>query len=177
MAGKNQYSKYLCHMSPSEKAAYNRSYYQRHKDYWKDYYSVGKTTGRPRGHQKDVVQGGTGVKRRSNGLGTGPVRPGKSGRSVDSSGSIDAWANLVEQTGSPLQSYAYNQAIGNPVPDEAPEMTYDDLVTYINTNFFDNALNAAKATKGKATAIGKAFVKNWKSGSLSISKLFKKGGR
>lgn len=30
----NQISKYLCHMNSQEKAAYNRDYYRRNKDYW-----------------------------------------------------------------------------------------------------------------------------------------------
>lgn len=67
----------LCHMTPAEKKAYNAEYYRQHKNYWQDYYNVGATTGgRPKGHEKNVVQGGTGVKRRGNGLGSGKVGAG-----------------------------------------------------------------------------------------------------
>lgn len=64
---------YLCHMTDAEKKAYNAEYYRNHKNYWEDYYSKGRTVGRPTSHQKDVVQGGNGVKRRGEALGTGQV--------------------------------------------------------------------------------------------------------
>lgn len=64
---------YLCHMTDAEKKAYNAEYYRNHKNYWQDYYSNGRTVGRPTSHQKDVVSGGSGVNRRGEGLGTGKV--------------------------------------------------------------------------------------------------------
>lgn len=42
----NEYSKELMHMTTSEKADYNRRYYQRNKQYWKDYYKTGHGRGR-----------------------------------------------------------------------------------------------------------------------------------
>lgn len=44
----NEYSKELMHMTTSEKADYNRRYYQRNKQYWKDYYKTGHGIGRNR---------------------------------------------------------------------------------------------------------------------------------
>lgn len=59
----------LCHMTDAEKKSYNAEYYRNHKTYWQDYYSKGRTVGR----QKHVTDGGGGVHRRGEGLGTGPV--------------------------------------------------------------------------------------------------------
>lgn len=42
----NEYSRELMHMTTSEKADYNRRYYQRNKQYWKDYYKTGQGRGR-----------------------------------------------------------------------------------------------------------------------------------
>lgn len=35
---KNERSLYLCHMTAEEKKAYNKRYYEEHKDYWAEYY-------------------------------------------------------------------------------------------------------------------------------------------
>lgn len=72
----------LCHMTDAEKKAYNAEYYRNHKNYWQDYYSKGQTVGRSMARQKYVTEGnGQGVKRRGEGLGTGPVGPyGKNGK-------------------------------------------------------------------------------------------------
>ena len=45
----NEYSRELMHMTTSEKADYNRRYYQRNKQYWKDYYKTGHGIGRKPG--------------------------------------------------------------------------------------------------------------------------------
>lgn len=42
----NDYSRELMHMTTAEKAAYNREYYQRNKQYWVDYYKTGHGIGR-----------------------------------------------------------------------------------------------------------------------------------
>lgn len=42
----NEYSRELMHMTTAEKAAYNREYYQRNKQYWVDYYKTGHGIGR-----------------------------------------------------------------------------------------------------------------------------------
>lgn len=69
----NQITKSLCHgATSSKKRAYNKDYYQAHKDYWKDYYSKGMTIGRS-GRDKYTSGNSTGVARRGNGLGRGPV--------------------------------------------------------------------------------------------------------
>lgn len=157
-------------MTPAQKKAYNEKYYREHSSYWKDFYSKGRLVGR----QKHVTEGNGGVKRRGEGLGTGPVGSGYTKeRSVDSTGALNSWASLVEQTGTPMQSYAYNQAIGNPTPSEPPPMTYYDLEQYLTTTFFDNAMNAARAVKSKAASAGKDFVRSWKAGATSIKNLFK----
>lgn len=76
-----QMKEYLCHMTDAEKKAYNAEYYRNHKNYWEDYYSKGRTVGRPVGRQKYVTEGNGGVKRRGEGLGTGPVGiSGKNGK-------------------------------------------------------------------------------------------------
>lgn len=177
MPEKNKFSRYLCHMTPEEKKAYNAAYYQRNKE---KFWGVGKG-----GRQKYVTEG-TGVKRRGDGLGTGPVGPtsGKR-RSVDSSGAIDSWANLVSQTGTPMQSYAYDQAVGIPTAPDPPPMTWDDLETYFSSTMFDNAVsgtaNAANAIAKGAKSVGKKIanqlVNDWKTGAKAISSLFKKKRR
>ena len=56
-------------MTDAEKKAYNAEYYRNHKNYWQDYYSKGRTVGRPVGRQKYVTEGnGQGVARRGMGL-------------------------------------------------------------------------------------------------------------
>lgn len=165
-------------MTPAQKKAYNEKYYREHSNYWKDFYSKGRLVGRPKAHGKNTVSGGSGVNRRGDGLGTGPVgasnRPGKK-EAIDPS--LNAWSNLVSQTGTPLQSYAYNEAVGVQNDGPMPDMTYDDLVTYMSGTFFDNALSSAKAAKSKAVNVGKDFVKSWKQGVTSIKSLFRKKGR
>ena len=42
----NDHSRELMHMTTAEKAAYNRDYYRRNKQYWVDYYKTGHGTGR-----------------------------------------------------------------------------------------------------------------------------------
>ena len=179
MAEKNKFSRYLCHMTPAEKKAYNARYYQEHKD---EYWGVGKKSGR----QKYIAEGGTGVKRRGNGLGTGPVgvRRGTK-RSVDSTGAVNSWSNLVNQTGTPLQSYAYDQAMGNPTASEPPPMTYEDLDIYLTSTLLDNAINnaanaantVAKGAKSAGKKIAKQLMTDWKVGARAISSLFKKKRR
>lgn len=178
MPEKNKFSRYLCHMTPEEKKAYNAAYYQRNKE---KFWGVGKG-----GRKKYVTEGGTGVKRRGEGLGTGPVGPtsGKR-RSVDSSGAIDSWANLVSQTGTPMQSYAYDQSVGIPTSSEPPPMTDTDLEIYLSSTLLDNvignAANAANAAMKGAKSVGKKIanqiVNDWKTGAKAISSLFKKKKR
>ena len=45
----NDHSRELMHMTTAEKAAYNRDYYRRNKQYWVDYYKTGHGTGRKPG--------------------------------------------------------------------------------------------------------------------------------
>jgi hypothetical protein len=52
----NEYSRELMHMTTSEKADYNRRYYQRNKQYWKDYYKTGHGIGRKPGALSGVDQ-------------------------------------------------------------------------------------------------------------------------
>lgn len=173
----NEKTKELCHaMTSAQKKAYNAEYYRNHKNYWEDYYSKGRTVGR----KKHVTEGnGQGVKRRGEALGTGPVGSRTRGnRSVDSTGSVDAWANLVSQTGTPMQSYAYNQSVGIQNQGDLPPMTYYDLEQYLYTTLFDNAVNAASAAAKGAKSAGKKIaqqlVTDWKIGTKAISSLFKK---
>lgn len=64
-----QMKEYLCHMTDAEKKAYNAEYYRNHKNYWEEYYSKGRTVGRPVGRQKYVTEGnGQGVYRRGEGI-------------------------------------------------------------------------------------------------------------
>lgn len=172
----NEKSKELCHaMTAAQKKAYNAEYYRNHKNYWEDYYSKGRTVGR----QKHVTEGGNGVHRRGEGLGTGPVGSSSNRkRSVDSTGAVDAWASLVSQTGSPMQSYSYNQAMGIQTGGDLPPMTYDDLEQYLTSTIFDNAINAAyaaaKGAKSAGKKIAQQLVTDWKVGTKAISSLFKK---
>lgn len=88
-------------MTSAQKKAYNEKYYREHSNYWKDFYSKGRLVGR----QKNVTEVGKGVHRRGNGLGTGPVGSGSNKkRSVDATGAVDSWANLVSQTAAGRQS-------------------------------------------------------------------------
>lgn len=48
MNKKNRHCLELCHMTKEEKKAYNKRYYQLHKDYWVNYYGYGITEGRDR---------------------------------------------------------------------------------------------------------------------------------
>ncbi len=173
----NEKAKELCHaMTSAQKKAYNAEYYRNHKNYWEDYYSKGRTVGR----QKYVTEGnGQGVKRRGEGLGTGPVGTHSGGKkSVDSTGTVDSWANLVSQTGTPMQSYAYNQSVGIQNQGDLPPMTGYDLEQYLTTMLFDNAVNAASAAAKGAKSAGKKIaqqlVTDWKVGAKAISSLFKK---
>lgn len=177
MPRKNSFSRYLCHMTPEEKKEYTKAYYQRNKE---RFWNVGK------GRTKHVTEGIGGVKRRGEGLGMGPVGPtsGKR-RSVDSSGAIDSWANLVGQTGTPMQSYAYNQAVGIPTAPDPPPMTGTDLEIYLSSTLLDNvisnAANAANAAVKGAKSVGKKIANqianDWKTGAKAISSLFKKKKR
>ena len=178
MPEKNRFSRCLCHMTPEEKKAYNAAYYQRNKE---KFWGVRKG-----GRQKYITEGGTGVKRRGEGLGTGPVGSGSNKRrSVDSSGAIDSWANLVGQTGTPMQSYSYNQAVGIPTSPDPPPMTGADLEIYMTSTVLDNVIhssaNAANAIAKGAKSVGKKIanriVNDWQTGAKAISSLFKKKRR
>lgn len=178
MPEKNKFSRCLCHMTPEEKKEYNKTYYQRNKE---RFWNVGK------GRQKHVTgSSGGGVARRGEGLGTGPVGAASSKRrSVDSSGALDSWANLVEQTGTPMQSYAYNQSVGIQTAPDPPPMTYDDLEIYLSSALLDNVINntanavsaAAKGAKSAGKKIAKRLVDDWKIGAKAVSSLFKKKKR
>lgn len=177
MPEKNSFSRCLCHMTPEEKKEYNKAYYQRNKE---RFWNVGK------GRTKYVTEGVGGVKRRGEGLGTGQVGPvSNKRRSVDSSGALDSWANLVEQTGTPLQSYAYNQSVGIPTAPDPPPMTYDDLEIYLSSTILDNAVNntanaisaSAKGAKSVGKKIANQIANDWKTGAKAISSLFKKKKR
>jgi hypothetical protein len=50
----NNDAEYLMHMTTAEKAAYNRKYYQRNKQYWVDYYKTGHGIGRNGGNSHTV---------------------------------------------------------------------------------------------------------------------------
>lgn len=50
----NNDAEYLMHMTAAEKAAYNRKYYQRNKQYWVDYYKTGHGIGRNGGNSHTV---------------------------------------------------------------------------------------------------------------------------
>lgn len=160
-------------MTPAQKKAYNEKYYREHSSYWKDFYSKGRLVGR----QKHVTEG-TGVHRRGDGLGTGPVgstsRPGGK-KSVDATGAVDSWANLVSQTGTPVQSYAYNDALNIQNHGPVPEFTASDVEQYMTSTLLDNLVNSLSKTKSKALNAGKSFVANWKSGATSVKNIFKKG--
>lgn len=52
----NEYSRELMHMTTSEKADYNRKYYQRNKQYWKDYYKTGHGIGRKPGKLSGITK-------------------------------------------------------------------------------------------------------------------------
>lgn len=50
----NNDAEYLMHMTAAEKAAYNRKYYQRNRQYWVDYYKTGHGIGRNGGNSHTV---------------------------------------------------------------------------------------------------------------------------
>lgn len=170
-------------MTPAQKKAYNEKYYREHSNYWKDFYSKGRLVGR----QKHVTDGGLGVHRRGQGLGTGPVGGSKNGkRSVDATGAVDSWANLVGQTGDVVDSYAYNNAMDIPSPytlDWEPWV----LQEYVDSGggtIYDNIVYSAAEAHGilsKTAKKGKAAVSkmlgDWNVGARSIRSLFKKKGR
>jgi hypothetical protein len=123
-----------------------------------------------------VTDGNGGVKRRGEGLGTGPVgNSHNKKRSVDSTGAVDSWANLVGQTGTPVQSYAYNDAVGIQNHGPVPDFTAQDVEQYMTSTLLDNLVNSLSKTKVKAISAGKSFIANWKSGATSVKNLFKKG--
>lgn len=158
-------------MTPAQKKAYNEKYYREHSNYWKDFYSKGRLVGR----QKNVTESGKGVHRRGEGLGTGPVGSGSNKkRSVDATGAVDSWANLVSQTGTPVQSYAYNDAVGIQNHGPIPEFTAQDIEQYMTSALLDNLVNSLSKTKSKTISAGKNFIANWKSGATSVKNLFKK---
>ena len=197
VAMKNQYTRAaisdsLCHMSPAEKKAYNTKYYQEHKNYWKDYYSVGNRVGR----QKYVTAGnGQGVKRRGDGLGTGPVGNGRNGkkRTVGTNdqygngqAALEAWAHVVDQTGDDLDSFAYNHAIDSPNQDTSGWYlpAVQEYVDYGGGSIYDNAIYAIATANGivvrgaeKGKKIAKSLAKSWQTGVKSIGNLFKKKRR
>lgn len=169
-------------MTPAQKKAYNEKYYREHSNYWKDFYSKGRLVGR----QKNVTGNGV-VKRRGEGLGTGPVGSGRNKkRSVDATGAVDAWANVVGQTGDELDSYAYNYAMDIPNQQE-PDWDLGAVQAYVNFgggSIYDNAIYAAAEAHGilsKAAKKGKAAVdtmlKDWRVGARAVKSLFKKKGR
>ena len=172
-------------MTSGSKKAYNQKYYQEHKNYWKDYYSKGRLVGR----KKNVTGNGNGLYRRGNGLGTGPVgsasRNGKK-RSVDATGAVNAWSNVVGQTGDELDSYAYNYAMDIPNQQE-PDWNLSAIQEYValgGGSIYDNAIYAAAEAHGilsKTAKKGKAAVstmlKDWRVGARAVKSLFKKKGR
>ena len=189
MAMKNYYTLTLCHMSPAEKKAYNANYYRSHQNYWKDYYSVGKRVGRP----KYVTEGnGQGVKRRGSGLGTGPVGTGRNGkkRTVGTNdqygngqAALEAWANVVDQTGDDLDSFAYNHALD--ISNQDTSGWYLPAVQeYVDAgggSIYDNAIYAIAEANGivargakKGKEIAKSLAKSWQTGMNSVRKMFKK---
>ena len=185
-------SEFLCHMSPSEKKAYNTKYYREHKNYWKDYYSTGGRVGR----QKYVTSGnGQGVKRRGEGLGSGPVgsRPNGKKRTVGTNnqhgngqGALEAWAHVVDQTGDDLDSFAYNHAIDSPNQDTSGWYlpAVQEYVDSGGGSIYDNAIYAIAAANGivargakKGKQIVKDLAKSWKVGVNSIGNFLKKKRR
>lgn len=142
-----QMKEYLCHMTDAEKKAYNAEYYRNHKNYWQDYYSKGQTVGRPMARQKNVTEGSSGVHRRGEGLGTGPVgNSGKNGKRTTLYETIlteDIIPEHIEYEQTPEQ---WSQAHQN-----KPKPSVGDKV--------------------KGTA--KQAVSDWKSGAKTISQISK----
>lgn len=170
-------------MTPAQKKAYNEKYYREHSNYWKDFYSKGRLVGR----QKNITEGGKGIHRRGEGLGTGPVGSGSNKkRSVDATGAVNSWANLVSQTADPIDSYAYNLAMD--VPNEyEPDWNLDaiaEIANFGDGGFYQNLANAVADAHGllsKTAKKGKNAVKSmlndWRVGAKTVRSLFGKKGR
>lgn len=144
---------YLCHMTDAEKKAYNAEYYRNHKNYWEDYYSKGRTVGRPVGRQKYVTEGNGGVKRRGEGLGTGPVGKNRNGKRE----TILTETILTEQT---PEQWAAQQHSNQHKPSK-----WDDYKENVSNNL--NAIgNATKKAAKQASS-------DWKTGAKAISQVSK----
>ena len=153
---------YLCHMTDAEKKAYNAEYYRNHKSYWEDYYSKGRTVGRPVGRQKYVTEGNGGIKRRGEGLGTGPVGK-KHNRKNRTTLTEDIITEniltediLTEQTPEQWSQQHSNQ--------HKPSK-WDDYKENVSNNL--NAIGDATKKAAKQAA------SDWKSGAKAISQISK----
>lgn len=153
----NVMTKSLCHdATSSKKRAYNKDYYRMHKDYWKDYYSKGTTIGRS-GRDKYVSGNSTGVARRGNGLGGGPVGSLNKNTRETLYENIETENILTEQT--PEQwSQAHQTSSGKRKLSTTLKKIGDQAVSYWKSG----AKSISKA--------GKEFVDNWKAGAKSLFK-------
>lgn len=153
----NQITKSLCHgATSSKKRAYNKDYYRTHKDYWKDYYSKGMTVGRS-GRDKYTSGNSTGVARRGNGLGGGPVGSFNKNARETLYENVETENILTEQT--PEQwSQAHQTSSGKRKLSATLKKIGNQAVSYLKSG-----------AKGISKA-GKEFVDNWKTGVKSIFK-------
>ena len=143
---------YLCHMTDAEKKAYNAEYYRNHKNYWEDYYSKGRTVGRPVGRKKYVTEGNGGIKRRGEGLGTGPVGPSSNSKETV----------LVENTLHEQSPEQWSQANQN-----KPKPSIGDKIK-------SNTKQAASDWKAGAKTISQISKDTISSGKKAFSKLLSK---
>ncbi|MBR4430975.1 MAG: hypothetical protein IKU36_01605 [Bacteroidales bacterium] len=156
---------YLCHMTDAEKKAYNAEYYRNHKNYWEDYYSKGRTVGRPVGRQKYVTEGnGQGIKRRGAGLGTGPV-----GRSERSKKRETTWTETIIpetiQTETILTEQTPEQLAAQQHANQHKPSKWDEYKENVSSNL--NAIGDATKKAAKQAA------SDWKAGAKSISSMAK----
>lgn len=152
----DQMKEYLCHMTDAEKKAYNAEYYRNHKNYWQDYYSKGQTVGRPTARQKYVTEGGNGVNRRGEGLGTGPVGSSSNKKRltipfVEHETNITTFPNgTTTTTHTPVEiNIPGEQAI---------------------KKFGKNLISDIKSGQKTAIDAGKQFAKDWINGAKSLFK-------
>lgn len=149
---------YLCHMTDAEKKAYNAEYYRNHKNYWQDYYSKGQTIGRPSARQKYVTEGNGSIKRRGEGLGTGPIGgSGKERKRTTLYENIETENIITEQT--PDQ---WSQAHQN----------HDSQSSVVSSlkRFGKQLASDIEVGRKQMIDAGKQFAKDWINGAKSLFK-------
>lgn len=153
---------YLEHMTKAEKKAYNAEYYQKNKDYWRNYYK----------EHHDFHQDSVRAKiDRANAAASKAV--GKStlvtGPSPDSPRSLDNRKRLSD---------ASQRSYKNKWKNHEYISNYNELSAQASAatgaSYAGRAVKSKPLTKLKNSTVnaGRSFIKNWKSGAKSIKNLF-----